>query len=142
MSNKTFTFAGVSRLNGVIKARFANDQMRVKVLVNGGHKDIDITELMRPMTKVEAVESLIKANFHNGSTEIQAALEAELDKRAPKAANRDKPKKEAKKAPKPKAPAKAITLDTIKAKAKSAPKSTVTKAQVEAQLAASEDAPF
>ena len=140
MSNKTFTFAGVSRLNGVIKARFANDQMRVKVLINGGHKDIDITELMRPMTKVEAVESLIKANFHNGNTEIQAALEAELDKRAPKAANRDKPKKEAKKAPKPKAPTKAITLDTIKAKAK--PKSTVTKAQVEAQLAASEDAPF
>ena len=140
MSNKTFTFAGVSRLNGVIKARFANDQMRVKVLMNGGHKDIDITELMRSMTKVEAVESLLKANFHNGNTEIQAALEAELDKRAPKAANRDKPKKEAKKAPKPKAPAKAITLDTIKAKA--APKSTVTKAQVEAQLAASEDAPF
>ena len=139
MSNKTFTFAGVSRLNGVIKARFANDQMRVKVLINGGHKDIDITELMRPMTKVEAVESLLKANFHNGNTEIQSALEAELDKRAPKAANRDKPKKEAKK-PKKAPPAKAITLDTIKAKAK--PKSTVTKAQVEAQPAASEDAPF
>ena len=140
MSNKTFTFAGVSRLNGVIKARFANDQMRVKVLMNGGHKDIDITELMRPMSKVEAVESLLKANFHNGNTEIQSALEAELDKRAPKAASKDKPKKEAKK-PKKEVPAKkAISLDTIKAKA--APKSTVTKAQVEAQLAASEDAPF
>lgn len=131
MSNKTFTFAGVSRLNGVIKARFANDQMRVKVLINGGHTDIDMTEMLSPMTKVEAVEALLKANFDNGSAEIRAALEAELDKRAPKAASKDKPKK---------APAKAITLDTIKAKA--APKSTVTKAQVEAQLAASEDAPF
>lgn len=138
MSNKTFTFAGVSRLNGVIKARFANDQMRVKVLINGGHTDIDMTEMLSPMTKVEAVEALLKANFDNGSAEIRAALEAELDKRAPKAASKDKPKKEAKK-PK-KAPAKAITLDTIKAKA--APKSTVTKAQVEAQLAKIEDAPF
>jgi hypothetical protein len=63
MSNKTFTFAGVSRLNGVIKARFANDQMRVKVLMNGGHKDIDITELMRPMSKVEAVESLLRTRL-------------------------------------------------------------------------------
>jgi hypothetical protein len=140
MSNKTFTFAGVSRLNGVIKARFANDQMRVKVLINGGHKDIDMTELMSPMTKAEAVTALLKANFDNGNAEIRAALEAELDKRAPKAASKDKPKKEAKKAPKPKTPAKAITLDTIKAKA--APKSTVTKAQIEAQLAATEDAPY
>jgi murein L,D-transpeptidase YafK len=140
MSNKTFTFAGVSRLNGVIKARFANDQMRVKVLLNGGHKDVDITELIRPMTKAEAVESLLKANFHNSNTEIQAALEAELDKRAPKAASKDKPKKEAKK-PKKEVPAKkAISLDAIKAKA--APKPTLTKAQVEAQLAATEDAPF
>jgi hypothetical protein len=138
MSNKTFTFAGVSRLNGVIKARFANDQMRVKVLINGGHKDIDMTQLMSPMTKVEAVEALLKANFDNGSAEIRAALEAELDKRAPNAASKDKPKKEPKKAPK--TPAKAITLDTIKAKA--APKSTVTKAQVEAQLAKIEDAPY
>jgi hypothetical protein len=138
MSNKTFTFAGVSRLNGVIKARFANDQMRVKVLINGGHTDIDMTELMSPMSKTEAVETLLKANFDNGSAEIRAALEAELDKRAPKAASKDKPKKEAKKAPK--TPAKAITLDTIKAKA--APKSTVTKAQIEAQLAKIEDAPY
>ena len=128
MSNKTFTFAGVSRLNGVVKARFANDQLRVKVLLNGGHKDIDMTQLMAPMTKVEAVEALLKANFDNGNAEIKAALEAELDKRAPKAASKDKPKKEAKK-PK-KAPAKAITLEGIKAKAKVA-------APVE-----SEDAPF
>ena len=116
MTTKTFTHAGVSKLNGVVKARFANDAMRVKVLQKGGHTDIDMTELMRPMTKTEAVEALIKAEFHKDNAAIQEALTAELDKRVPEAASKDKPKKEAKK-PK-KAPAKAITLEGIKAKAK------------------------
>jgi hypothetical protein len=116
MTTKTFTHAGVSKLNGVVKARFANDAMRVKVLQKGGHSDIDMVELMRPSTKTEAVEALIKAEFHKDNAAIQEALTAELDKRAPKAASKDKPKKEAKK-PK-KAPAKAITLEGIKAKAK------------------------
>jgi hypothetical protein len=101
MSNKTFVFAGVSRLNGVIKARFANDQMRVKVLLNGGHTDIDIVPLMGPMTKVQAVEKLIQAEFHKGNVEILAALEAELDKRTPKSTKKP-----------------AISLEAIKAKAK------------------------
>ena len=116
MTTKTFTHAGVSKLNGVVKARFANDAMRVKVLQKGGHTDIDMTELLRPMSKTEAVEALIKAGFHKDNAAIQQALAAEVDKRAPKAASKDKPKKEAKE-PK-KAPAKAITLEGIKAKAK------------------------
>jgi hypothetical protein len=129
MTTKTFTHAGVSTLGGIVKARFANDAMRVKVLQKGGHTDIDMTELMRPMSKTEAVEALIKAGFHKDNAAIQAALVAELDKRAPKAASKDKPKKEAKK-PKKEVPAKAITLEGIKAKAKvTAP-------------AVSEDAPF
>ena len=144
--SKSFTHAGVSRLNGEMKVRFANDQMRVKVLAKNGHKDIDIVELKHPMTKEDAVAYLISIDFatQNGKTnaDVKAALEAELDKRTetPKAANKEqKPKKEAKKAKKP-AP-KAITLDTIKAK-KTAPKSTVSKAEVEAQLADLEEAPF
>ena len=140
MTTKTFTHAGVSNLNGFVKARFANDAMRVKVLQKGGHTDIDMTELMRPMSKTEAVQALIKAGFHKDNAAVQEALAAEVDKRVPKAASKDKPKKEVKK-PK-QTPAKAITLDSIKAKIKPTPKSTVTKAQIEAQLAASEDAPF
>jgi Arc/MetJ-type ribon-helix-helix transcriptional regulator len=139
MTEKTFTHAGVSTLDGVVKARFANDAMRVKVLQKGGHTNIDMTELMSAMTKAEAVASLLKANFDNGDMVIRAALEAELDKRAPKAASKDKPKKEAKK-PKKAAVPKAITLESIKAKA--APQSTKTKAQIEAELAKLEDAPY
>lgn len=138
--SKLFSHVGVSRLNGVIKARFANDSMRVKVLTKGGHTDIDLVELTAPMTKEDAIAKLIEMNFANGNVEIQAALEAEVGKRSPKAASKDKPKKEAKK---PKAPAKpapkGITLDTIMAKM---PKKTVSKAEVEAQLSKLEDAPF
>lgn len=138
MTTKTFTHAGVSKLNGVVKARFANDAMRVKVLQKGGHTDIDMVELMFPSTKTQAVEALLKAEFHKDNAAVQEALVAELDKREPKAASKDKPKKEAKK-PK-KAPAKAITLEGIAAKATTKP--APTKAQIQAQLAAAEDAPF
>jgi hypothetical protein len=126
MTNKTFTHAGVSRLNGVIKARFANDGLRVKVLQKGGHTDIDLVEFLEPLSKTEAVIKLIEMDFAKGNADIQAALDAELDKRT------ETPKAE-KAAPKAKAPkAKAITMETIKAKAK--PKA-VAKTE-------NEDAPF
>ena len=129
-----FSHAGVSKLNGEFKVRFANDALRVKVLAKNGHKDIDIIELKNPMTKEEAVAFLLSINFDNGNKEVRAALEAEQDKRS------DKPAK-AKAAPKAKATkAKPITLDTIKAKAPA--KTAVSKAEVAAQLADLEDAPY
>ena len=138
MTNKTFTHAGVSRLNGVIKARFANDALRVKVLAKGGHTEIDLVEFLEPLSKEDAVRKLIDMDFAKGNTEIQAALEAELDKRT------ETPKAEkAPKAVKAKAPAKTkakpITIEGIKAKAT---KPTKTKAEITAELANIEDAPF
>ena len=137
--SKLFSHAGVSRLNGVIKARFANDALRVKVLAKGGHTDIDLVEFLQPLTKEDAVRKLIEMDFAKGNAEIQAALDAELDKRT------DTPKAEkVAKAPKVKAPkapkAKPITIDSIKAKAPAKP--TKTKAQITAELAEMDDAPF
>ena len=147
--SKSFTHAGVSRLNGEFKVRFANDALRVKVLAKNGHKDIDILELKHPMTKEEAVQYLIDIDFatQNGVTnaEVKAALEAEQGKRtetekpakAPKAAKPAKAKSAKTKA--------APTMEGIKAKVaakKTTPKSTVSKAEVAAQLADLEDAPF
>jgi hypothetical protein len=83
---KTYTHAGVSRLNGELKARFANDGMRVKVLTKGGHTDIDLKELPQAMTKAEAVAHLIGTGFVNGRAEVLAVLNDELGKRSPKAA--------------------------------------------------------
>jgi hypothetical protein len=137
--SKTFTHAGVSTLDGVTKARFCTDALRQKVLIKNGHTNIDIVELMSPMTKEDAVAALLKANFANGNATVQAALEAEVEKRAPKAGNKDAPKKEVKK-PK-KAPAPKPSLDAIKARGE-AVKKAVTKAQIEAQLADLEDAPY
>ncbi len=141
----TYKIAGVSRLNGEFKVRFANDMTRVKVLAKNGHSDIDLIELKEPMTKEDAVAFLLSIDFatRDGKTndEVQAALLAEIDKRA------ETPKTE--KAPKvakaPKAVKAKPTLESIAAKApakKSAPKSTVTRKEIEAQLADMEDAPF
>jgi hypothetical protein len=134
--SKSFTHAGVSKLDGEFKVRFANDALRVKVLAKNGHKDIDIIELKHAMTKEDAVAFLISIDFDNGNKEVRAALEAEVGKRTetPKAA------------PKAKASAKAKpTMKAIEAKVaakKAAPKSTVSKAEVVAQLADMEDAPY
>ena len=55
---KTFTFAGISTLNGTVAYRFANGADRVKVLAKNGHIDIDLRSLPEPMTKAAAIEWL------------------------------------------------------------------------------------
>ena len=129
-----FTHAGVSRLNGEFKVRFANDALRVKVLAKNGHKDIDIVELKEPMNKEDAIAYLMSIDFatQNGVTnaEVEAALFEAIDKRAVKPAKA------------PKAVKAKPTMEAIKAKVKAvkaAPKSTVSKAEIVAQM---EDAPY
>lgn len=113
---KTFTYAGVSTLNGVVKARFANDAARVKVLQKNGHKEIDLIELPSPLTKAEAVEYLLSIDFDNGNAVVRQTLEAEQEKRTetPEDASKDKPSKEPKKPKKPK-PVSEIELPEVEA---------------------------
>ena len=121
-----FTHAGVSRLNGEFKVRFANDALRVKVLAKNGHKDIDIVELKEPMNKEDAIAYLMSIDFatQNGVTnaEVEAALFEAIDKRAVKPAKATKAVKA-----KP-------TMESIKAKA---PKAVTPKVTAEM-----EEAPF
>ena len=135
--SKLFKVAGVSRRNGSFKARFANDMTRVKVLAKTGSTDIDLIELKEPMTKEDAVAFLISIDFDNGNTEIRNALEQELDKRTvtPKATKAAKAPKAKKSTP---------SLDAIKARGEAAKKSAskASKADIEAQMADLEDAPF
>jgi len=129
MTTKTFTHAGYSKLNGEYKARFANDALRVKVLEKGGHTDVQIEAFIKPLTKQEAVAKLLELGFADANPMAKAALEAELDKRT------DAPKTvKASKATKAKP-----TLEGIKIKAA---KATVSKAEVQKQLADMEDAAF
>jgi len=138
--SKTFTHAGVSKLNGTFKVRFANDALRTKVLIKSGHTDIDLMELPNPMTKEDVVAFLIKIDFatrDNVRNEaVHAAILAESDKRA------EKPAK-APKAPKSAKPSMEGIKAKVKAKATSeSPKTTLTRAEIEAQLKDIEDAPF
>ena len=135
--SKLFKVAGVSRRNGTFKARFANDMTRVKVLAKTGSTDIDLIELKEAMTKEDIVAYLLSIDFDNGNAEIRAALEQELDKRTvtPKATRTPKATKAKKSTP---------SLDAIKARGEAAKKSAskASKADIEAQMADLEDAPF
>ena len=138
--SKTFKCAGVSTRNGVIKARFASDMTRVKVLAKTGSKDIDMIELKEPMVKEDAVAFLLSINFDNGNKAIREALEADLAKRQPSA--KTATKVVAKKGVmKPKAAKSTPAKDAVKAKAVVA-KAKVSKAEVAKQLAELEDAPY
>lgn len=59
---KQFNVAGVSKLEGQVKYRFANGSApaRVKVLVKNGHTDIDLRALPKAMTKQQAIAYLNK----------------------------------------------------------------------------------
>jgi hypothetical protein len=55
-TDKQFTVAGTSKLDGEYKVRFANDVLRIKVLAKHGHEDITLVELPNAMSKLEAVK--------------------------------------------------------------------------------------
>lgn len=68
MSNeKLFTVAGTATQNGVTKARFANDLVaRIKILNKAGCTDINLVELPKPMTKLEALQYLQTLGTYQG----------------------------------------------------------------------------
>jgi hypothetical protein len=116
-TDKTYTVAGVSKLNGDYKIRFANDVMRVKNLAKSGHEDIRLVELAEAMLKTDAAR-FIAALPEFEDADAQAAIADYL-------ARHDRaPKVEVKRAVK-----KAVTTKPAKAAKVTAPE-------------ASEDAPF
>lgn len=103
-TDKLFTVAGVSTLNGEMKVRFANDILRLKVLAKHGHEDITLVELENPMTKLDAVK-FIKTLDEFSGVAAQAAIADYLDRKD------EKPVKATKAA----APAKTTTPKAAKA---------------------------
>ena len=85
-TDKLYTVAGTSTLNGEMKVRFANDVMRIKVLAKHGHEDITLVELPNAMSKVEATKFIKTVDEFSGVAE-QAAIADYLDRKdsAPKA---------------------------------------------------------
>jgi hypothetical protein len=73
-TEKTFSVAGVSTLNGKTKIRFANDSMRIKILGKNGHQDVDLIDLPREMTKAEIAVHLQSIGYGSGNAAITAAV--------------------------------------------------------------------
>ena len=60
MTNKTFSVAGISTLNGITKIRFANDFVsRLKILFKNGHDNVELIELGGEFTKAEICQTLM-----------------------------------------------------------------------------------
>ena len=65
--DKLFTVAGVSKNKGAYKVRFANDLVsRIKALHRAGHADVNLVELPKPMTKLEALQYLQEQGITQG----------------------------------------------------------------------------
>ncbi len=67
-TEKTFTVAGTAKnSDGTVKARFANDLVaRIKILNKAGCTDINLVELPRAMTKLEALQYLTEQGITEG----------------------------------------------------------------------------
>lgn len=84
-TNKTFSVAGISKLNGSYKIRFANDIMRIKVLAKSGHEDIRLADLEGEFSKLDAARAILALEDFADAT-AQATITEYLDDNAPKTA--------------------------------------------------------
>jgi hypothetical protein len=114
-TDKTFTVAGVSTLNGECKIRFANDVMRVKNLAKSGHSDIRLVEMPDAVLKTEAAK-FIATLPEFADAEAQTAIAEYLAKHDKQPKVKVEVKKAVKAAVSTKAPkaAKAPKVDTSK----------------------------
>jgi hypothetical protein len=102
-TDKQFTVAGISKLNGEYKVRFANDVMRIKVLTKSGHEDIRLADLEKSVTKLEAAQILLGLDEFQDAV-AQSTITEYIEDNTPKA--KAAPIKAAPKAKAVKAPAK------------------------------------
>jgi len=72
--SKLILFAGVSRVNGVLKFRGAQNASRITQLRKLGDTDVEMCFLNTEMTKSQAAKRLIATNFANGREDILALL--------------------------------------------------------------------
>jgi hypothetical protein len=83
-TDKTFKVAGISKLNGEYKVRFANDIMRIKVLAKSGHEDIRLADLEKSVSKLEAA-AMIQGMDEFSDVVAQATIAEYIEENTPKA---------------------------------------------------------
>lgn len=78
-TEKLFTVAGTATDKGITKVRFANDLVaRIKILNKAGCTDIDLIELPKGMTKLEALQYLTEVEHGKNKPEAAEAIAAKL----------------------------------------------------------------
>jgi hypothetical protein len=112
MTEKTFTVAGTAtNADGTAKARFANDLVaRIKILNKAGCTNINLMELPRPMTKLEALQYITEQGVSGDAGFAVANKLAEKTKLAKKGEVAVKATKPAAKA---KTPKKDVTAEQV-----------------------------
>lgn len=119
-TEKLFTVAGTAKnADGTVKARFANDLVaRIKILNKAGCTDINLVELPRAMTKLEALQYLTEQGITEGDASFAVANKlAEKTKLAKKG----EVKVQASAGAKAKTAKKAVTAEQVLAAAEDAP---------------------
>ena len=113
MCSSDLTVAGTAKnSDGTVKARFANDLVaRIKILNKAGCTDINLVELPRAMTKLEALQHLTEMGITEGDAGY--AVANKLAEKA-KLAKKGEVKVQATKAPKATTKAKAaVKADAV-----------------------------
>jgi hypothetical protein len=72
--SKLISFAGVSKVNGELKFRGAQNVNRITQLQKLGDTEVEMRFLNGEMTKSQAAKRLIETNFANGREDILALL--------------------------------------------------------------------
>ena len=72
--SKLISFAGVSRVNGVLKFRTADSPARITQLQKLGDTEVEMRFLNVPMTISEAAKRLISTGFANDREDVLALL--------------------------------------------------------------------
>ena len=76
MTNKTYSVAGTSTLNGITKIRFANDFVnRLKILYKNGHDNVELIELGGEFTKAQVCQILMAHPKMQGEDQQSAIYE-------------------------------------------------------------------
>jgi len=107
-TDKLFTVAGISKLNGEYKIRFANDIMRIKVLAKSGHEDIRLADLEASLTKMDAARVILGLEDFQDAI-AQSTITEYIEENTPKA--KAAPVKAPAKAKATKAPVKAAVIE-------------------------------
>lgn len=77
-----FKVTGISTFNGKTKVRFANDLVsRVKILVKGGHTNIELVELPEALTKLDCAKHLKTTDLY-ANPAFAAVIDATIEKYA------------------------------------------------------------